>query len=235
MLIEVWTDVVCPFCYIGKRELASALEDFAYADEVEVVFKSFELDPSAASEGEDGTEHMMRKYSLSSAQVAAQNEQLAARAAEVGLTFNWRQAKSANTLDAHRLIKLAGTQGLADQATDLLMKAYFTDGLVVSDRDVLMAIGTQLGLDTDRVRQLLEGVEFAEEAHTDQAEAVRYGITGVPFFLFEGQWAVSGAQPAEFFLEALEQVWAETHQAQFITVGEERGGGCGCGSCSCGS
>ncbi len=235
MLIEVWTDVVCPFCYVGKRELASALEDFAYADEVEVVFKSFELDQSAAIEGEEVTEHLMRKYGLSPAQVAAQNEQLAARAAEAGLTFNWRQARSANTLDAHRLIKLAGTQGLADQATDLLMKAFFTDGQVVSDRDVLVGIGAELGLDGDRVEQLLDRVEFAEEVHADQAEAGRYGITGVPFFLFEGQWAVSGAQPAELFLDALEQVWAETHQAQFITMGEGSGGSCGCGGCGCGS
>ena len=158
MRIEVWTDVVCPFCYIGKRELQTALAGFEHSDEVDVVWRAFELDPDAPAEGQDTTGLLMDKYQMSSAQVAAQNEQLAARAAEVGLTYNWRQSKSANTLDAHRLVKLADTEGLAEQATERLMQAYFTDGLVVSDHDVLVRIGTGIGLAADRVRDLLNGV-----------------------------------------------------------------------------
>ncbi|MGB3954532.1 MAG: DsbA family oxidoreductase [Brooklawnia sp.] len=237
MRIEVWTDVVCPFCYIGKRELQTALAGFEHSDEVDVVWRAFELDPDAPAEGQDTTGLLMDKYQMSSAQVAAQNEQLAARAAEVGLTYNWRQSKSANTLDAHRLVKLADTEGLAEQATERLMQAYFTDGLVVSDHDVLVRIGTGIGLAADRVRDLLNGVEFAEEVHTDQSQASQYGIQGVPFFLIDGQWAVSGAHPAELFQQALDQVWDETHRPQFITLGEVSGGagGCGCGSCGCGA
>lgn len=236
MRIEVWSDVVCPFCYVGKRELAAALADFEHSDEVEVVWRAFELDPDAPAEGQDATELLMHKYQLNPAQVAAQNEQLAARAAEVGLTYNWRQSKSANTLDAHRLIKLAGTESLAEQATEQLMQAFFTDGLVVSDHEVLVRIGTEIGLDAERVRNLLAGVEFAEEVHIDQSRASRYGIQGVPFFLIDGQWAVSGAQPADLFRQALDQVWDETHRPQFITLGETSGGGgCGCGSCGCGA
>lgn len=237
MRIEVWTDVVCPFCYIGKRELQTALAGFEHSDEVDVVWRAFELDPDAPAEGQDTTGLLMDKYQMSSAQVAAQNEQLAARAAEVGLTYNWRQSKSANTLDAHRLVKLADSEGLAEQATERLMQAYFTDGMVVSDHDVLVRIGTEVGLATDRVRDLLDGVEFAEEVHTDQSQASQYGIQGVPFFLIDGQWAVSGAHPAELFQQALDQVWDETHRPQFITLGDVSGGGggCGCGGCGCGA
>ncbi len=237
MRIEVWTDVVCPFCYIGKRELQTALAGFEHSDEVDVVWRAFQLDPDAPAEGQDTTGLLMAKYQMSSAQVAAQNEQLAARAAEVGLTYNWRQSKSANTLDAHRLVKLADSEGLAEQATERLMQAYFTDGLVVSDHDVLVRIGTEVGLAADRVRDLLDGVEFAEEVHTDQSQASQYGIQGVPFFLIDGQWAVSGAHPAELFQQALDQVWDETHRPQFITLGDVSGGGggCGCGGCGCGA
>lgn len=238
MRIEVWSDVVCPFCYVGKRELASALSEFEHADQVEVIWKSFELDRTAPAEGEELTEHLSAKYGMTAEQVAAQNDQLAARAAEVGLQFNWRDAKSTNTLDAHRLIKLAATQGLADEATERLMKAYFTDGELVSDHETLVRLGTEIGLDADRVREMLAGIEFTEEVHTDEQEAAGYGISGVPFFLFEGQWAVNGAQPAELFSQALSQVWDETHKPQFITLGEEfsgGGGGCGCGGCGCGA
>lgn len=241
MRIEVWSDVVCPFCYVGKRELASALGDFEYADQVEVVWKAFELDAAAPAEGADATEHLMTKYGISAEQVAAQNDQLAARAQEVGLQFNWQASKSANTLDAHRLIKLAETAGLADEATDKVMSAFFTDGELVSDHQVLTRIGSEIGLDEARVREMLAGVEFTEQVRADQQEAAGYGISGVPFFLFDGQWAVTGAQSAELFGQALEQVWQETHKPRLITLGEEfatagaGGGGCGCGGCGCGA
>lgn len=240
MRIEVWSDVVCPFCYIGKRELAAALDQFEHADKVEVVWKSFELDPTAAKDAEDTAQHLMAKYGIDEAQVTAQNDALAERASEVGLTFNWRESKSTNTLDAHRLIKLAESQGLGDQATERLMQAFFTDGDVVSDHDVLVKVGTEIGLDEARVREMLDGMEFTEQVRTDEQQAAGYGISGVPFFLFEGQWAVSGAQPAEFFSQALDQVWAETHKPRFITLGEEfdtagGGGCCGGGGCGCGA
>lgn len=239
MRIEVWSDVVCPFCYVGKRELAKALETFEHADEVEVIWKSFELEPNASKQGEDTAEHLMAKYGISAEQVAEQNDSLVERAAEVGLQFNWRESKSTNTLDAHRLIKLAETQGLGDQATERLMQAFFTDGELVSDHDVLVKIGTEIGLDEARVREVLGGIEFTEQVHADQQQASAYGISGVPFFLFDGEWAVSGAQPAELFSQALDQVWAETHKPRFITLGEEfdsgGGGGCGCGGCGCGA
>ncbi len=239
MRIEVWSDVVCPFCYIGKRELASALEHFDHADEVEVVWKAFELDPTASKQGEDATVHLMDKYGIDSEQVTLQNDALAERATEVGLQFNWRDAKVTNTLDAHRIIKLAESQGLAAEATEALMQAYFTDGELVSDPEVLVRLATGIGLDEARVREVLGGIEFTEQVRTDEQQASGYGISGVPFFLFDGQWAVSGAQPAELFAQALDQVWAETHKPQFITLGEQfddaGGGSCGCGGCGCGA
>ena len=242
MRIEVWSDVVCPFCYVGKRELQAALADFEHADEVEVVWKAFELDRTASAEGEDTAEHLMAKYGLSADEVAAQNDSIAERAAQVGLEFNWRSSKSTNTLDAHRLIKLAETEGKGDEATEAFMKAFFTDGELVSDHDTLVRVATGIGLDEARVREVLGGVEFAEQVHADESEAAGYGISGVPFFLFEGQWAVSGAQPAELFTQALDQVWAETHKPKFITLegvdmgNQPAGGGsCGCGGCGCGA
>lgn len=241
MRIEVWSDVVCPFCYIGKRELQAALADFEHADQVDVVWKAFELDRTASTDGEDTTEHLMHKYGMSADQVAAQNDALAERAAQAGLEFNWRASKSTNTLDAHRLIKLAETEGKADEASEAFMKAFFTDGELVSDHETLVRVATGIGLDEARVREVLGGVEFAEQVHADQSEAAGYGITGVPFFLFEGQWAVSGAQPAELFGQALEQVWAETNKPKFITLegfdmgNQDAGGSCGCGGCGCGA
>lgn len=236
MRIEVWTDVVCPFCYVGKRELANALSDFEHADQVEVVWKAFELDPNASANGQDATQHLMDKYGLSAAQSAAQNDQLATRAAEVGLNFNWRESKVTNTLDAHRLVKLAETQGLGGVATDRVMKAFFTDGSLVSDHEVLTRLGGEIGLQEDRVREVLEGVEFIEEVHRDEQEAAGYGISGVPFFVFEGQWAINGAQPAELFSEALDEVWQEIQRPRLINFAEESvGGGCGCGGCGCGA
>lgn len=239
MRIEVWSDVVCPFCYVGKRELDAALAQFENADQVEVIYRSFELDPNAAAQGEPLMAHLAAKYSMTEEQVTSQNDELAARAAEVGLNFNWRAAQSTNTLDAHRLIKLAETEGLGAEATDRLMQAYFTDGELVSDRETLVRIGTEIGLDADRVAAMLDGIEFAEQVRADQQQAVGYGIQGVPFFLFEGQWAVSGAQPAELFTEALETVWAETTKPRLIGLGEEfagaGGGSCGCGGCGCGA
>lgn len=240
MRIEVWSDVVCPFCYIGKRELEAALADFEHADKVEVVYRSFELDPEAATTGEPLVEHLASKYSMTPEQVTSQNDQLAARAADIGLEFNWQQARTSNTLDAHRLVKLAETEGLAAQATERLMNAYFTDAEVVSDHDTLVRVGTEIGLDAERVRAMLGTTEYAEEVRADQQQAMGYGIQGVPFFLFEGQWAVSGAQPAEMFSEALQTVWDETTRPQLITIGEEfsgggGGGSCGCGGCGCGA
>lgn len=241
MRIEVWTDVVCPYCYVAKHELAKALAGFEHAEAVEVVWKSLQLEDDASSEGVDATDFLVAKYGISVEDVITENEQLAVRAAELGLDYNWGDSLITNSLDAHRLVKLAETQGLADEANERFMRAYFTDGELLSDRDTLLRLGTEVGLDADRMTEVLDGVEFTEQVHTDMQQAAAYEIEGVPFFLFEGKWAVSGAQPAELFSEALRQVWDETHRPKLITLGagfEESAGGCcggGGGGCGCGA
>ncbi|MFB9621241.1 DsbA family oxidoreductase [Brooklawnia cerclae] len=237
MRIEVWSDVICPFCYIGKAELTKALATFAHADEVDVVYRSFELDPQAPRTGQDPVASLADKYGMSREQVAANNDQVAARAGSVGLAFDWAASKPTNTFDAHRIVKLAETENKSTEVVDALMKAYFAEGELVSDHEVLVRIATDAGLDEARVRQVLDGIEFAEDVHTDEQEAAAYGATAVPFFLFDGQWAVTGAQPADMLGQALDQVWSETHKPRFITLGAEfdnAGGGCGCGGGSCG-
>lgn len=237
MRIEIWSDVVCPFCYIGRAELATALASFGHAGEVEVVDRAFELDPHAPRTAQDPIAGLADKYGMTRQEAMANNDRIAARARDIGLTFDWASSKPANTFDAHRVVKLAGAEGKSTAVVDALMTAYFAHGELVSDHDALVRIAAGAGLDQARVREVLSGIEFAEQVHTDEQEAAAYGATAVPFFLFEGQWAVTGAQSAQMLASALDQVWAETHKPRFITLGaspDDAAGGCACGGGSCG-
>ncbi len=209
MRIDVWTDIICPFCTIAKAELDKALASFPHADEVTVVPRSCELHPGAPVE--PTTEYLEKKYGWSPEQLARQCDHIDASARRLGLTYNWRPSINAPTLDAHRLVKLATTQGLGRPAEDAFMHAYFTDAKDVSDHDVLREVAASVGLDPTRVDEVLASDEFADAVAADSAEARRHGVTGTPFFLIDGKYALSGAQPAEAFGEALNRVWAETH------------------------
>lgn len=210
--IDIWSDIVCPFCYIGKRHLERALEGFAHRDDVDIVWHSFELDPQAPAELSEGlVDHIAAKYGISREQSQASQEQVAARAAEVGLEFAWREAKPGNTFDAHRLVHLAAQHGLADAAHERFMRAYFTQGLSVADHDTLVRLATEVGLDEAQVREVLAGSTYGDAVRADESQAQAYGITGVPLFVLADKYGISGAQPIEVFEQALDQVWSELH------------------------
>lgn len=233
MRIEVWTDIICPFCTIAKAELEVALASFPHADSVTVVPRSYELHPGAPVE--PTTEYLEKKYGWSPQQLARQCDHIDARGRHLGLRYNWRPSINAPTLDAHRLVKLAAAQGLARPAEDAFMHAYFTDAKDVSDHAVLREIATSLGLDAARVEQVLASDEFADVVASETAEARRLGVTGTPFFLIDGKYAVSGPQSAEAFAEVLDRVWAETHpvkQLIDLNVGPGAAPSCGLDGCA---
>ena len=202
MRIDIWSDIVCPFCYVGKRNLELALAEFEHRNEVEVVWHSFELDPSATEHPAGSLPEMIAgKYQMPLEQAIASQESIAERAREVGLDFNWRQARYGNTFDAHRVIHYAAEQGLASAA---------------QDHESILDIASEIGLDTAEVEAVLKSDRYAVDVRADEQLAHQLGINGVPFFLIESKWAVNGAQPAEALVQALRQVWEQTHQVEFL-------------------
>jgi len=214
MKIEVWSDFVCPFCYIGKRRLENALSQFPNKDKVEVEFKSFELDPNAnLYSGKSIHEALATKYRMSVEEAKKANENVGLQAASVGLTFNFDEMKPTNTFDAHRLTKYAATVGKEKELTEKLLQSYFTDSKLISDYDTLIEIGQSVGLDEVEQRAiLLDKDKFANDVRIDEAIANQIGVTGVPFFVINQKYSISGAQPTETFLRALNQVWEEESQ-----------------------
>lgn len=213
MKIEIWSDIACPFCYIGKRHLEEALEQFEHADEVEVVWHSFELDPDAETETDkDIYQKLADKYGQSLEWAKKANEDLKQKAADVGIAFNPDQIIPTNSFDAHRLIKLAQENSLADEAEEELFKAYFTDGKNISNHDTLFEVGTKIGLAEEDIKAVLESDQFTEEVRADEKEAQQIGVRGVPFFVLNRKFAVSGAQPVHTFIEALEKSYADQQE-----------------------
>jgi predicted DsbA family dithiol-disulfide isomerase len=208
MLIEIWSDVMCPFCYIGKRHFEAALQRFEHRDEVEVTWRSFQLAPGLprVCEG-DVHDYLAAKYGGGRERAKAMNDDMAARAAQVGLTYNFDSAVLGNTFDAHRLAHMARAAGVEDAAVERVFRAYFTDSLAVSDPDVLARLGADVGLDADAVRAMLASDEYVDAVQAEADEALTLGIQGVPCFVIDRRFAVSGAQPPELILEALERAW----------------------------
>ena len=234
MRIDIWSDIVCPFCYIGKRHLELALERFEHRDQVEVVWHSFELDPTIEAVSDQPlAEKIASKYGISLAQSEASQESVAERAASVGLEFNWREAKFGNTFDAHRLVHLAATHGLADTAHERLMRAYFTEGVAVGDHAELQRLGEEIGLPADEVRRVLAEGEYADAVREDEEQARGLGVSGVPFFVLDQRLAVSGAQPVELFTQALERAWRESQPLETLTAGTPGGDDASCSGDSC--
>ena len=206
--VEIWSDVVCPWCYIGKRRLEAAVASSGVP--VEVTWRSFQLDPTAPREStEDVATYLGRKYGGGREAGLAMNERVSQVAAQDGLEYHLDQAQRANTVDAHRLLHLAAEHGLQDALKERLLRAYFTEGQAVGDRDALAALADEVGLPSDRVRAVLATDEYAEEVAADQAEAQALGANGVPFFVIDRRYGVSGAQPVELFEQALRQAWSE--------------------------
>lgn len=233
--IEIWSDVVCPWCYVGKRRLESALAEFEHGDDVEVVYRSFELDPSAPQGGTGRTlPQLARKYGRPEQEMEAMMHQLIDTAAADGLDLHLLDTVHTNTVDAHRLLHLALAQGgpaLQRSLKEELLAAYFTRAENVGDHAVLAAAAASVGLDADRVAAVLTGEEFADAVAADVAQARAYGATGVPFFVVDGRYGISGAQPAEVFGQVLERAWSESHPTVEM-VGGAADGACGPDGCA---
>jgi predicted DsbA family dithiol-disulfide isomerase len=208
--VEIWSDVVCPWCYVGKRRFESALARFEHGGEVDVVWRSFELDPDAPRRrAGTASEHLARKYGRTEEQVADSWRNLTALAAEEGLDYHLESTAGGNSFDAHRLIHLGAAHGLQDAVKERLLRAYFTDGEAIGEPEVLQRLGVESGLDADEVAELLAGDRFATAVREDERRAQLLGINGVPFFAIDDRYGVSGAQPADLLLSALEQAWAD--------------------------
>ncbi len=253
LVVEVWSDVVCPWCYIGKRRLEAALAGFEHRDQVEVVWRSFELDPTTPRSdqpggGSDIATYLGRKYGGGREAGLAMNARVTEVAAADGLDYHLDRATRANTIDAHRLLHLAleaGGPALQGRLKERLMAAYFTDSEVVDDPDTLRRIGADAGLDPARVEEVLSSDAFADDVAADVEQARAYGANGVPFTVVDGRYGVSGAQPVEVFDQALRRAWAD-RTPQLVPVGEvgevgkvgevagAAGSGPGSGAAACG-
>ncbi len=218
MKVEIWSDVVCPWCYIGKRRFESALREFPHADDVDVTWRSFELDPNAPPVRDGRTvDNLARKYGMSVAEAQAAEDRVTKLAAQEGLDYRFDVAKSGNTRDAHRLLHLAAERGVQSAMKERLMSAYFTQGEPIGDRATLARLAGEVGIEAADAKTTLESDAYAEEVLADEREAQALGITGVPFFVIDRRYGVSGAQPAEIIRGALEQAWREAHPIELLT------------------
>ena len=210
MKIEIWSDIACPWCYVGKRRFERALQQFEHAGDVEVMWRSFELDPHAPrTHAESQDELLAKKYGMPVDKARAMNERMTAEARKEGLDFHLDRVKVGNTFDAHRLVHLAAESGRADVMKERLMRAYFTEGEAVGDPDTLMRLGAEVHLDEDRVSEVLNSDAYASDVRADEERARSFGISGVPFIAIDEKYGVSGAQPAEVLLGALCQAYEE--------------------------
>ena len=206
----MWSDVVCPWCYLGKRRLEHALERFGNRDEVEVVWRSFELDPNGPRRRQgSAAEHLSQKYGMSKEQVEASWARLTALAEAEGLEYHLDRTQGGSSFDAHRLIWLAAEHGLQDELKERLLRAYFTEAAAIGEPDVLAALAADVGLPAAEVADVLATDRFAEEVRQDEQRARLLGIQGVPFFAIDERYGVSGAQSADLLLEAITAAWDE--------------------------
>jgi predicted DsbA family dithiol-disulfide isomerase len=233
MKVEIWSDVVCPWCYIGKRRFESALAEFPHRDEVEVIYRSFELDPTAqVDSGKSVTEMLAGKYGVSLEQAAAMNSRVTGIAAGEGLDYHLDKARHANTVKAHRLVHLAASKGLQDEVMERVMTAYFSEGENIGDTETLVRLTGETSLDADVARVVLEGDAYTDAVRADERRAQMLGITGVPFFVFDEHYGVSGAQPTELLREVLDTAWTESHPLLKVTGASEDADACEGDNCA---
>lgn len=204
MLIEIWSDVMCPFCYIGKRRFEAALARFPERDQVELHWKSFQLAPDMKTDPSKNIhEYLAEHKGVSLEEAKEMNDYVTGMAEEAGLVYNFDKSVVANSFNAHRFTHFARQYGKQDEAEEMLFRAYFTEGKNIDDYATLVEIGTGMGLDRQALAAALAGGLFADDVRTDLYEARQVGVTGVPFFLFDGKYAVKGAQDSEVFLQTL--------------------------------
>jgi predicted DsbA family dithiol-disulfide isomerase len=235
MRVEIWSDIACPWCYVGKARFEKALEAFPHRDEVEVVHRSFELDPGRAKGDIQPVIKMLtKKYGMSEAQAQAGEENLGTQAAAEGLDYRTRDRDHGNTFDMHRLLHFAKERGRQDELIGLLYKANFAEERTVfNDDERLVELAVAAGLDADASREVLADPKaYADEVRADEREAAELGANGVPFFVLDRKYGVSGAQPAEVFAQALTQAWGERPPLKLIQDGSADAEACGPDGCA---
>ncbi|HVH42179.1 MAG TPA: DsbA family oxidoreductase [Labilithrix sp.] len=208
--IDIWSDIACPWCYVGKRRLEAALEDFPHRDAVEVHWRAFELDPTAPRELPlPYAERLAKKYRVSVEEAEGMIDRMTTLAAVDGLDFRFDRLRPGNMFDAHRVLHLAHVRGKQDAVKERFLRAYMTDGQLMAEPETLIRLAGEAGLDPEEVRATLASDAYADAVRKDEDEAAELGIRGVPFFVIGRKYAVSGAQPAELLLGAITKAWNE--------------------------
>jgi predicted DsbA family dithiol-disulfide isomerase len=228
--VEIWSDIACPWCYVGKRRFEAALARFEHRDRVSVTWRSFELDPGAPRERQgDRAARLAQKYGMTLERAREAEQQLTAVAAAEGLDFRFDIARSGVTFDAHRIVHLAAENGLQDAMKERLLRAYFTEGQLMSDHDTLVRLAVEVGLAEDPARELLSGDGYAAEVRNEEHTAGALGISAVPTFVIDRALGASGAQPPDALLALLRQGWAARAPQPAIVGGD--GDACGVDGC----
>ncbi len=222
MKVQIWSDIACPFCYIGKKNFEAALEKFPFKEEVEVEWKSYQLDPdlNETSGSKTINEYLAERKGMPISQIEQIQQRVKDMGKQVGIGFNIENAVVANTFPAHKLLHFATKSNKANEAEELLFHSYFIDGKNVADHEVLVNIAEELGLDTDQAQYVLNSDSFDYEVKQDFLEARNIGVSGVPFFLLNDKYTLSGAQPVDLFVEALTQTYNETIKSDKTVEGD---------------
>ncbi len=224
MKIEVWSDFVCPFCYIGKRRLERALEEFTYREHVFIEYKSYELDPDAEVDFRMTRDELLaQKHGMSIEKAKEMNDDIISQAAEIGLIFNFDNIQPTNTFDAHRLAQHATKYNKGNEMTERLLKAHFIDSAHIGDHHTLIKLAVEIGLNQEEVETILQTCKNTKNVRYDQEQAKEMGVQSAPFFVFNEKYAVSGAQPSEVFKEVLEQVWEEENEQPVVQTRQKTG------------
>ena len=232
MKVEIWSDVMCPFCYIGKRKFENALAQFPHKENIEVIWKSFQLDPTTVTDPSlNSVEHLAHKKGWSKQQAQETTAHVTSIAKQVGLDFHFDKAVVANSFDAHRLSHLAKKYGKQNELEEKLFQAYFTDGKNTADHSTLLQIGKELGIVENEINEVLNNTTYSNEVEQDIIEAQQIGVRGVPFFVLDRKYAVSGAQESETFLGALTKAYSEHVNGIMEPIAS--GSSCGCGPEGC--
>lgn len=219
MKVEIWSDVMCPFCYIGKRRFESALAEFPDKNNIEIVWKSFQLNPALKTDPDKNTiQHLAETKGWSMEQTRQTIAYVTQMAEGVGLHYDFDRAVVANSFDAHRFIQYAKTKGKGDAAEEQLFKAYFTEGKNTADHSTLVELGVKIGLEASEVKEVLSGDKFSEQVRQDISEAEMIGVQGVPFFVIDRKYAVSGAQETSVFTNALNKAWADHKKNNLVNL-----------------
>ncbi|BCL77579.1 DSBA oxidoreductase [Ktedonobacteria bacterium brp13] len=227
MNVEIWSDVICPWCYIGKRQFEEVLKHFPHGDQVAVIWRSYQIDPEAPKHPNTSMDKVqMTKQFGDPALVKVMIDRISTLAAEAGLEYNLEKIVYSNSFDAQRLIHFAATKQVQDAVLERLLKAYFTDGAAIGDQEVLVQIASELGLDADETRSLLAGEAYTHEVNADIKRARMLGIQGLPFFLIDEKYSLTGIQPANVLTDALEKAWLDAHPLIDISGNREETGAC---------